>query len=164
MSSSYSLRQEPRRDEPELPRLDVEELVHHLDVEELLHHLDVEEFRHDKLLRLDEQLPHDATNRRDEPELTRLDEQLHQVDVKELVYHLDVEELLHHPNVEELRQVQMLQMHRSFRMSPCLANMVPKPQPTPPSNGRRNLQAYIFPRTILNIISIRKDVIEICTE
>ena len=62
MSSSYSLRQEPRRDEPELPRLDVEELVHHLDVEELLHHLDVEEFRHDELLRLDEQLPHDATN------------------------------------------------------------------------------------------------------
>ena len=59
MSSSYSLRQEPRRDEPELPRLDVEELVHHLDVEELLHHLDVEEFRHDELLRLDEQLRHD---------------------------------------------------------------------------------------------------------
>ena len=88
---------------------------------------------------------------------------VHHLDVEELVHHLDVEELLHHPNVEELRQVQMLQMHRSFRMSPCLANMVPKPQPTPPSNGRRNLQAYIFPRTILNIISIRKDVIEICT-
>ena len=51
MSSSYSLRQEPRRDEPELPRLDVEELVHHLDVEELLHHLDVEELGHDELLK-----------------------------------------------------------------------------------------------------------------
>ena len=38
-----------------------EHLVHHLDVEELVHHLDVEELRHDELLRLDEQLPHDAT-------------------------------------------------------------------------------------------------------
>jgi len=58
MSSSYSLRQELRRDEPELPRLDVEELVHHLDVEELRLHLNVEELRHDGLLRLDEQLHH----------------------------------------------------------------------------------------------------------
>ena len=56
MSSSYSLRQEPRRDEPELPRLDVEELVHHLDVEELRLHLDVEELGRDELLRFDEQL------------------------------------------------------------------------------------------------------------
>ena len=32
-------------------------------------------------------------------------------------------------------------------MSPCPANIVPKPQPTPPSNSRRILQAYIFPRT-----------------
>ena len=74
MSSSYSLRQEPRRDEPELPRLDVEELVHHLDVvelvhhldiEELLHHLDVEELGHDELLRFDEQLRLAVTSLRD---------------------------------------------------------------------------------------------------
>ena len=31
----------------------------------------------------------------------------------------------------------------------------PKPQPTPPRNDRRNLQAYIFPRSILHIIDIR---------
>ena len=64
-----SAQQQPDRGEHE-------HLVRHLDVEELLHHLD-------------EQLPHDATNlddssyslrqepRRDEPELPRLDEQLH---------------------------------------------------------------------------------------
>ena len=32
-------------------------------------------------------------------------------------------------------------------VSPCLANISPKPQPTPPSKSRRNLQAYIFPRS-----------------
>ena len=42
--------------------------------------------------------------------------------------------------------------------------MVPKPQPTPPRNDpRKFLQAYIFPRKILNINNIRKDGIEICT-
>ena len=31
----------------------------------------------------------------DEPELTRLDEQLHHLDIEELLHHLDVEELGH---------------------------------------------------------------------
>ena len=41
-------------------------------------------------------------------------------------------------------------------MSPCLANIDPKPQPTPPRNDPgRFLQAYIFPWKILNINIIR---------
>ena len=52
----------------------------------------------------------------------------------------------------------------SRKVSPCLANMVPKPQPTPPRNDPgRFLQAYIFPWKILNINNIREDGIEICT-
>ena len=38
----------------------------------------------------------------------------------------------------------------------------PKPQPTPPRKSRINLQAYIFPRRILNIKIIRNELIEIC--
>ena len=34
----------------------------------------------------------------------------------------------------------------SFILSPRLASISPKPQPTPPRKDRRNLQAYIFPR------------------
>ena len=48
----------------------------------------------------------------------------------------------------------------SFILSPRLASISPKPQPTPPRKSRRNLQAYIFPRTILHINNIRKDGIE----
>jgi len=119
MNSSYSLRQEPRRDEPELPRLDVEELRLHLDVEELLHHLDIEELHH--LLDV-EDLGHD--------ELILLNEQLRLA-------------------VTSLRDLLVLQGGApSFRMSPCLANKVPKPQPTPPRNkSKKFLQASIFLRT-----------------
>ena len=52
----------------------------------------------------------------------------------------------------------------SFILSPRLASISPKPQPTPPRNNPREiLQAYIFPWKILHIINIRKDGIEICT-
>ena len=48
------------------------------------------------------------------------------------------------------------QSQGALGVSPCLANMVPKPQPTPPRNDpRKFLQAYIFPRKILHIIIIR---------
>ena len=51
-----------------------------------------------------------------------------------------------------------------WKLSPCLACKVPKPQPTPPRNDpRKFLQAYIFPRKILNIINIRIELIGICT-
>ena len=89
---------------------------------------------------------------------------VHHLDIEELVHHLDIEELLHHLNVGHHLDVGVAGGALSLRMSPCLANMVPKPQPTPPRNDpRKFLQAYIFPRKILNINNIRKDGIEICT-
>ena len=51
-----------------------------------------------------------------------------------------------------------------YDLSPCLACIVPKPQPTPPRNDPgRFLQAYLFPWKILNIINIRIELIGICT-
>ena len=84
---------------------------------------------------------------------------LHHLVVEELVHHLDVADAPFSPNGCRW------QMHHSLWMSPCLACISPKPQPTPPSKSRRRfLQASIFLRTILHINIIRIEPIVICTE